>query len=250
LTPRDHDLDHLLDVLLDAPESDARARAASAELAESDEGSSLLALSQALAHVKDTGLRLDVAATVMSRVPVWSPALAGRIGASIVEAWESPEFREELRATPRAALASRGAVLPDEVEIRVGDLAGAKLPDRSGLWIPLPPPGSPPVSRRRARAQIAATELGWLWGPPWVREEPERASARSGGSYSGAAPRLTWRVAMAAAASFAVIALLVSRSGGPAGVAGAATPFGGVSSIAIAATVTLLVVWWLTQRRK
>jgi hypothetical protein len=243
-------IDKLLDELLELDPASARYAAVRERLLADAYGRDLLVAHDGLRALGEAAPASDLVQNVSARLPTAGPAAYSRLAAAVLEAWESPQFREELRSDPAKALAASGASLPEGTEYRIVPADKAALPSGALVYVPLPDAADPPMSRTSARQQLARTEFAWLFGAPWE-------TGRGKSDRERRAPTLRWpaitglaRWAVATAAAFAVLVffLVTSRLGSEA-VPGAAIGEG-ATVVVIAAGIATAVVWWLFARRR
>lgn len=156
-------LDTLLDNLIDGQLDTAQYAAVEAQLQSGAEGRRLVQvhyqLQTAFQHAP-----VDVASGVMRRLPDSPPGLYADIAGVVLRAWGERDLRERLRAAPREALAGAGISLPRSTRVVIVTPGDATLPAAGWIALPLPPADSPPIAPAEARARLAATDFGWLWG--------------------------------------------------------------------------------------
>lgn len=194
-------------------------------------------------------------ARIMAAVSTLDAADLRRVADAVLDAWRDPAFREALRRDPAGALAARGVDVPPGMAPRVvgPDPVAADAPSATRLDLPLPPTGAPPVGRDAARAALAASGFGVLFGPPppgarrmaAVAAPLRRAFAR---------PFVAW----GALAAIVALALVTARGAllGGGDLSGAAT---GAPDAALGAPLAAAVLiagmlaavalaWWLRRR--
>lgn len=213
-------LTELFDALDDEGTSPARRQAIEAELAVDSAGRRLLAARAVLADPAAPTPPVDLVPRVLGSLPDMPPRARRVLAEVIVDGWTDPALRAQLWRAPRAVLAARGLVFPEHTEVVAVSLSDAHLPRPDRVALPLPPVGGRSVTAVEARRQLGASDIGWLWGPPWTHDRAPVKADR--------APRqrllLRWVPAMAVAAAVVVVAWI-----------GFAGSFGGSSEMSGAA---------------
>ncbi len=200
--------------------------------------------------------------SVLRRLPEVTVTVFGRFGDLVLRAWGDPQLRQSLRDQPRQVLEQHGVWLPEDVEPEVVTVAGAMLPGRHRLPIPLPDKHSGPVSPDQARRQLADTPFAWLWGPPWAREgsgtvaatRPEADLQGRGSRRWFQLARLAPELSFAAAAAALVVAVVWWGAAAPGSGSLVGTAVGGTVTVPVVVLLGLAVALaglglWLVRRR-
>lgn len=158
--------DALLDELLDASISEERRLEIESLLRSSSYGQKLLRMHELLRGSGAESWKTDLTSVIAEHLPGGSPQLYLAVAELVVRAWADLDFRNQLRAAPRTALAREDIQIPHEVDVRVVEVHEASLPTASSLALPLPPPGSPAIEAAAARQRLMSTDYAWFWGIP------------------------------------------------------------------------------------